>query len=137
MRLIDADELEGHLKADDELYGYLKAPGTDDNSLYSVDDIVRAIQKAPTVSSVSTPDYQHVKTRDELLTADLGDLTDEEKERRARAKAIPAAVVEACKSEYSRLRGEVIEREAKMDAIDRFLTGEKIAGYHDEHEPAQ
>lgn len=39
MRLIDADEFEG----------YLKAPGTDTNSLYSVDDLVRAVQNAPTV----------------------------------------------------------------------------------------
>lgn len=41
MRLIDADELEG----------YLKASGTDDGSLYSVDDLVRAVQSAPTVNA--------------------------------------------------------------------------------------
>lgn len=117
MRLIDADALKEHFKI--AWQGRASA-----NLMTLLDEIDGFPAYEPPV-----PDYPRSKSRDELLTADWGTLTEEEKERRARAKAIPEAIVEACANEYSRLRAGIIRREEKMDAIANFVSGERMRGY--------
>lgn len=121
MRLINADALTDYFSGDDATRRFLRS------------DFVEAVRNAPTIPTASAPaDYQcvfpHAKTRDELLSADWDTLTDEEKERRQRAKAIPEAVVAACVSEYNRLRGEMMKTERKMDVIADFINGYKTEG---------
>lgn len=58
-------------------------------------------------------------------------MTEEEKERRQRAKAIPEVVVKTCQEKYYILCSEVMKLESEMDIIDTFLGGYK-KGVRDE-----
>ena len=64
-----------------------------------------------------------IMTRDELLAAEYSKLSEEDKARYIRCRAIPDIVVKLCGEEYGRLRVEVMERESQMDTICDFLNG--------------
>lgn len=65
------------------------------------------------------------RTAEELL-AEPEDMTDEEKERLKRIKAIPESVRGLCQTEVSNLRKQVMELEKRSDEIIDFLNGEAV-----------
>lgn len=65
------------------------------------------------------------RTAEELL-AEPEDMTDKEKERLKRIKAIPESVRELCQTEVSSLRKQVMELEKRSDEILDFLNGEAV-----------
>ncbi len=65
------------------------------------------------------------RTADELLE-EPEDMTDKEKERLARIKAIPELVRDLCQTEVSNLRKQVMELEKRSDEILDFLNGEAV-----------
>lgn len=63
------------------------------------------------------------RTAEELLK-EPEDMTDKEKERLKRIKAIPESVRDLCKAEVENLRRQVMELEKRRDEIIDFLNGE-------------
>lgn len=62
----------------------------------------------------------------EELLEEPDDMTDKEKERLKRIKAIPESVRELCQTEVSNLRKQVMELEKRSDEILDFLNGEAV-----------
>ena len=65
------------------------------------------------------------RTAEELL-AEPEDMTDKERERLERIKAIPESVRELCQTEITNLRSQVMELEKRSDEIIDFLNGEAV-----------
>lgn len=65
------------------------------------------------------------RTAEELLT-EPEDMTDKERERLERIKAIPESVRELCQTEVANLRSQVMELEKRSDEIIDFLNGEAV-----------
>lgn len=66
---------------------------------------------------------KHYRPAEELLK-EPEDMTDKEKERLSRIKAIPESVKDLCKAEVENLRRQVMELEKRSDEIIDFLNGE-------------
>lgn len=62
---------------------------------------------------------------DVLLSSRAESLTDDEKARLRRIKAIPRPVFDAALARVEDLRGQVIALEAEMDEIIDYLNGEE------------
>lgn len=54
------------------------------------------------------------------------DMTDKERKRLERIKAIPESVRELCRTEVANLRSQVMELEKRSDEIIDFLNGEEV-----------
>lgn len=54
------------------------------------------------------------------------DMTDKERKRLERIKAIPESVRELCQTEVANLRSQVMELEKRSDEIIDFLNGEEV-----------
>lgn len=65
------------------------------------------------------------RTAEELL-AEPEDMTDKERKRLERIKAIPESVRELCQTEVANLRSQVMELEKRSDEIIDFLNGEAV-----------
>lgn len=65
------------------------------------------------------------RTAEELLT-EPEDMTDKERKRLERIKAIPESVRELCQTEVANLRSQVMELEKRSDEIIDFLNGEEV-----------
>lgn len=65
------------------------------------------------------------RTAEELL-AEPEDMTDKERKRLERIKAIPESVRELCQAEVANLRSQVMELEKRSDEIIDFLNGETV-----------
>lgn len=65
------------------------------------------------------------RTAEELL-AEPEDMTDRERKRLERIKAIPESVRELCQTEVANLRSQVMELEKRSDEIIDFLNGEAV-----------
>lgn len=65
------------------------------------------------------------RTAEELLT-EPEDMTDKERKRLERIKAIPESVRELCQTEVANLRSQVMELEKRSDEIIDFLNGEAV-----------
>lgn len=65
------------------------------------------------------------RTAEELLT-EPEDMTDKERKRLERIKAIPESVRELCQTEVANLRNQVMELEKRSDEIIDFLNGEAV-----------
>ena len=65
------------------------------------------------------------RTAEELL-AEPEDMTDKERKRLERIKAIPESVRELCQTEVANLRSQVMELEKRSDEIIDFLNGETV-----------
>ena len=65
------------------------------------------------------------RTAEELL-AEPEDMTDKERKRLERIKAIPESVRELCQTEVANLRNQVMELEKRSDEIIDFLNGETV-----------
>lgn len=65
------------------------------------------------------------RTAEELLT-EPEDMTDKERKRLERIKAIPESVRELCQTEVANLRSQVMELEKRSDEIIDFLNGETV-----------
>lgn len=65
------------------------------------------------------------RTAEELLE-EPEDMTDKERERLERIKAIPESVRELCQTEITNLRSQVMELEKRSDEIIDFLNGEAV-----------
>lgn len=65
------------------------------------------------------------RTAEELL-AEPEDMTDKERERLERIKAIPESVRELCQTEVANLCSQVMELEKRSDEIIDFLNGEAV-----------
>lgn len=68
---------------------------------------------------------QPYRTAEELL-AEPEDMTDKERKRLERIKAIPESVRELCQTEVANLRSQVMELEKRSDEIIDFLNGETV-----------
>ena len=71
------------------------------------------------------PPIQPYRTAEELL-AEPEDMTDKERKRLERIKAIPESVRELCQTEVANLRSQVMELEKRSDEIIDFLNGEAV-----------
>ncbi len=71
------------------------------------------------------------KTYYQLINADYGELTEDEKSRKRFVESIPPSVVSALTMKAEQIRAQVMSLEADRDAILDFLSGYWWEGWQD------